>query len=52
MQQRPNSIPSGPQCPPSAQGASRTQNSENLQALQKAIEAMEEKGIINIRCQV
>lgn len=40
MQQRSNSIPAGPQ------GPARSQNSETLQALQKAIDTMEEKGMV------
>lgn len=46
MQQRSNSILPCPQGPPLAQGPARSQNSENLQALQKAIETMEEKGMV------
>lgn len=45
MQQRTNPTPPGPQGPPPGQGPPvRPQNSDNLHALQKAIDTMEEKG--------
>lgn len=43
--QRQNPTPPGPQGPPPGQGPPvRPPNSENLNALQKAIDTMEEKG--------
>lgn len=49
MQQRQNPTPPGPQGPPPGQGPpARPPNAENLHALQKAIDTMEEKGKMKI----
>lgn len=50
MQQRQNPTPPGPQTTQPAQAPPvRQPNSENLHALQKAIDTMEEKGKIRVK---